>query len=63
MKKQDYLEILRQEVIPSLGVTEPGAVALCCAAASDNNRIQTRKIELNVSPSIYKNCLSVGKNG
>lgn len=63
MKKQDYLEILRQEVIPSLGVTEPGAVALCCAAASDNNRIQTRKIELNVSPSIYKNCLSVGIPG
>ncbi len=63
MNLQDYLDILAAEVVPSLGVTEPGAVALCCAAASDNNRIHTNQIELTVSPNIYKNCMSVGIPG
>lgn len=63
MEKQTLLQILDKEIVPSLGVTEPGAVAMCAAAASDNNRIQTQRIELIVSPNIYKNCMSVGIPG
>lgn len=63
MDKKTLLSILHQEVVPSLGVTEPGAVALCCAAASDNNSIMVSSIELTVSPNIYKNCMSVGIPG
>lgn len=63
MDKKTLLSILHQEVVPSLGVTEPGAVALCCAAASDNNSILVSSIELTVSPNIYKNCMSVGIPG
>ena len=63
MEKQTLLQILDKEIVPSLGVTEPGAVAMCAAAASNNNRIQTQRIELVVSPNIYKNCMSVGIPG
>lgn len=63
MDKNTLLEILHHEIVPSLGVTEPGAVALCTAAASNNNQIKTTAINLTVSPNIYKNCMSVGIPG
>lgn len=63
MDKDTLLAVLKQQVAPSLGVTEPGAVALACAAASGNNEIDTRAIELVVSPNIFKNCMAVGIPG
>ena len=63
MDKSTLLAVLRQEIAPSLGVTEPGAVALACAAASGNDAIGTRAIELTVSPNIFKNCMAVGIPG
>ncbi|HNX30343.1 MAG TPA: L-serine ammonia-lyase, iron-sulfur-dependent, subunit alpha [Holophaga sp.] len=63
MDKLSLLDVLRSETAPSLGVTEPGAVALACAAASDNNGIDTRQVELIVSPNIFKNCMAVGIPG
>lgn len=63
MTKEQLLSILKHEVVPSLGVTEPGAVAMCCSAASGCNTVDTRKIQLTVSPNIYKNCMSVGIPG
>lgn len=63
MNKEQLLAILKKEICPSLGVTEPGAVALCCSAASDRNTIDTTHIDLVVSPDIYKNCMSVGIPG
>ena len=49
-------DILRIEVAPALGCTEPAAVALCTAAAgsllSDK---ELQSMELWLSPNIYKN--------
>jgi len=60
-------DILRIEVAPALGCTEPAAVALCTAAAGSllpNRKVDT--IELWLSPNIYKNAYAVaipGTNG
>lgn len=63
MTKESLLALLKAEIAPSLGVTEPGAVALACAAASGGNEIDTQEIRLTVSPNIFKNCMSVGIPG
>ncbi|BAI80263.1 conserved hypothetical protein [Deferribacter desulfuricans SSM1] len=61
-------EILRMEVAPALGCTEPVALALCSAAAasllSDTSNIKSIKVGLD--PNLYKNALAVaipGTNG
>ena len=53
-------EILKAEVVPALGCTEPVAVALCTAAsASLISKNQIDFIEVWVDPNIYKNGLAV----
>jgi len=57
-------EILRMEVAPSLGCTEPSAIALAAAAAS--SLLPDRKfdsIEIWVDPNIYKNAFAVSIPG
>ncbi len=53
-------DILRMEVAPALGCTEPSAVALCTAAAAsllpDKN---FSSIEVWLDPNIYKNAMGV----
>lgn len=71
MKKEDYLnqglllELLKEEVIPTSGCTEPGAVALAAAYAAaclvDTGSII--HIGVTVSPNIYKNGIAVGIPG
>lgn len=57
-------DILRIQVAPALGCTEPGAVALCTAAAGSLLPGQTPdSIELWLSPSIYKNAFAVAIPG
>ncbi len=57
-------DILRIEVAPALGCTEPAAVALCTAAAgsllSDK---ELKSMELWVDPGIYKNAFAVAIPG
>lgn len=60
-------DILRIEVAPALGCTEPAAVALCTAAAGSllNNKT-LESVDVWLSPSIYKNAFAVaipGTNG
>jgi L-cysteine desulfidase len=60
-------DILKLEVAPALGCTEPVAIALCAAAAAD--LLPDRKVdrvEIWVDPNIYKNGMAVsipGTNG
>lgn len=59
--KDEIKYILKSEVIPAMGCTEPVAVALACAKAREV--IGTTDIDsaqVIVSPNIYKNGLGVG---
>ncbi len=52
-------DILRMQVAPALGCTEPVAVALAAAAASAALPGRPERIDLWVDPNIYKNGLAV----
>ncbi len=57
-------EILKAEVAPALGCTEPVAIALCTAAASSLiSKNQIDFIEIWVDPNIYKNGIAVSIPG
>ncbi|MEW9122230.1 MAG: L-serine ammonia-lyase, iron-sulfur-dependent, subunit alpha [Thermotaleaceae bacterium] len=62
MKLEDLIiKILRKEVVPAIGCTEPVAVALACAKAKELiNESGITAMEVFVSPNIYKNGLAVG---
>lgn len=59
----DYMEIIKKEVVPALGCTEPIAVAYAVAKATDELKELPDEIELNLSVNIIKNALSVGLPG
>ncbi len=56
---QAYIEILRQELIPAMGCTEPIAVAYCSALARRTLQQIPDKVEIFVSGNIVKNVKSV----
>ena len=64
MDKQDktycqYIEILKKELIPAMGCTEPIAVAYCAAMARSVLGRMPVRTELIVSGNIIKNVKSV----
>ena len=56
---QDYLKILKEELIPAMGCTEPIAVAYCAAAARQTLGFLPEKAEIFASGNIIKNVKSV----
>ena len=56
----DLVELLHQEVVPAIGCTEPIAVALCVAKATEQLQHEPTAIRVRLSKNIYKNALSVG---
>ncbi len=56
-------ELLRREVVPATGCTEPGAVALCVAKACEMLGREPRKIRLRLSKNVFKNAMGVGIPG
>lgn len=65
MKSQEeILALIRAGVIPALGCTEPGAVALAAAYAQHAlGRHSKGYIAVSVDPNVYKNGLAVGVPG
>lgn len=65
MDKSDcrkFIDILKKEVVPALGCTEPIAVALATAKAKEVLG-NVDRVEVLVSPNIYKNGMGVGIPG
>lgn len=61
--KDMLINILKEEVKPALGCTEPGAVALACAKARELAGETLKECKVFVSPNIYKNGMGVGIPG
>ena len=60
---QEYIDVLKKEVVPAMGCTEPVAVAYACAKATEILGEYPDIIELYVSPNILKNGMGVGIPG
>lgn len=66
MTAQEYANItalIQREVIPAMGCTEPAAVALCVAKATETLGQQPQRIEVWLSANVLKNALGVGIPG
>ena len=62
-EKDTILKLIRQQVVPAIGCTEPMAVALCVAKASQLLGVRPEHIELRLSANILKNAMGVGIPG
>lgn len=60
MNNNEILQLLRSEVIPAIGCTEPIAVALCTARAKELLGEEPDAITVYLSKNVYKNALAVG---
>ncbi len=60
MTNQQILDLLRCEVVPAIGCTEPIAVALCVARAKELLGAEPDEIVVYLSKNVYKNALAVG---
>lgn len=64
--QEQLISLLKEEVVPAMGCTEPVAVALAVAKAKSYLKRPDRplqKLAIEVSPNIYKNGLGVGVPG
>lgn len=59
MLKNSLLTILKKEIKPAIGCTEPVAVALGAAIVADLLQEQVTFLEVKVDPNIYKNGMGV----
>jgi len=55
----EYVEILKEELLPAMGCTEPIAVAYAAAVAVQALGEKPESVEVNVSANIIKNVKSV----
>ena len=62
-ERRQIIELIKREVIPAIGCTEPIAVALCVAKAAETLGIRPEKIEVLLSANILKNAMGVGIPG
>jgi len=63
MDNQDIINLIKREVVPAIGCTEPMAVALCVAYASEALGSLPEKIDILLSANILKNAMGVGIPG
>ena len=58
-KRQQIIALMKREVVPAIGCTEPMAVSLCVAKATETLGCTPTKIEARLSANILKNAIAV----
>ena len=61
--REQIQDIMRHEVVPATGCTEPGAVALCVAKAVEMLGCEPATVRLRLSKNVFKNAMGVGIPG
>lgn len=61
--RKQIIRLIHQEVVPAVGCTEPMAVALCTAKATEMLGCRPEKITARLSANILKNAMGVGIPG
>ncbi len=62
-EREQIIALIRQEVVPAIGCTEPIAVALCVAKAAELLGSEPEHITARLSANILKNAMGVGIPG
>lgn len=62
-KRQGIIRLIQREVVPAVGCTEPVAVALCVAKATEVLGELPEKLNLRLSGNVIKNAMGVGIPG
>ena len=61
--RERIIELVHQEVVPTIGCTEPMSVALCTARATELLQRKPERIRVLLSANILKNAMGVGIPG
>lgn len=61
--REKIIRLVHQEVVPAIGCTEPMAVALCTARATEQLGRRPERIDALLSTNILKNAMGVGIPG
>ena len=61
--RERIIALVHKEVVPAIGCTEPMAVALCTARATEQLGCKPESIEALLSANILKNAMGVGIPG
>lgn len=62
-EREQIIALVKREVVPAVGCTEPIAVALCVAKATEALGTLPESIEVKLSANILKNAMGVGIPG
>jgi L-cysteine desulfidase len=62
-EREQIIRLIHREVVPAIGCTEPIAVALCVARATEALGLRPQRIEAHLSANILKNAMGVGIPG
>ena len=63
MDNEQIIALIKREVVPAIGCTEPAAVALCTAYATEALGARPERIEVELSGNMLKNAMGVGIPG
>lgn len=61
--REKIIQLIKKEVVPAMGCTEPVAVSLCVAKATEVLGEVPDRVELSLSGNIIKNAMGVGIPG
>lgn len=63
MTQEEILALIKREVVPAIGCTEPMCVALCVAHATEALGGEPETIQVGLSANVLKNAMGVGIPG